>query len=218
MGLAWRYWSLMNSSACPTLPSDLDGLLAARHRDGIEQHRRHRLERDLDLQGVALLGLHRAQPRPDVARHGALLAAARRAARRAASPSTPSATRMAMRRVANAAVAGRANSDSAGETLDLGLRRASSAPSAAGAGISMPSSAGQRLGQPGVHVGQHRDHALADGRHLHLGQLEAEARAGCAPSRPASGCCRTAWPACSARRTSPACRAPCRPRWARGTR
>ena len=105
--------------------------------------------------------------------HGAL-AVRRSATATSASPSHPSATRIATRRVRMPPSPGRANSDSAGETVTSGVTSRVTT-FGIGAGISrMPRPAATALGQLRVDVHQARHHALADRRRLHARQLEAE--------------------------------------------
>ena len=74
---------------------------------------------------------------------------------------------------------GRANSESAGDVVDLGLRRLLERLAAAASGTSIPSPP-PRLRRVARHVGEHRHHALAHRAGLHARQLEAEAPARCA--------------------------------------
>ena len=114
-------------------------------------------------------------PSREPTNRGTAPAAVRRSASaRSASPSTPSATRMATRRARTLPSPGRANSDSAGDFVTSGVTSVCST-FGIGAGICrMPRPGGHRLGQLRRDVHQPGHHALADRRRLHPRQLEAE--------------------------------------------
>ena len=79
-----------------------------------------------------------------------------------------------MRRVVIPVSPGRANSDSAVRRFDLGLRCPLEHFAAAAAAAPMPSPSATLLRELFGHIAQLRDDALAHGRDLHLGELEAK--------------------------------------------
>ena len=192
-------------------------LLAVGHDDRVEEHRRHGLERHVGLEGVAVDGLDRAQARAD--------AAGRRR------PASVSASR---------AVADRAPIDArrrrGSRSCGRGCCRRRAARSATAPATARPpasaarSSARHRLGQRDAEARRPPRCASSSATLRSIATMRSriagtwtlvsskrKARTMCAFST-ASGCSRTASPACSGRRTSPACRAPCRRRSARGKR
>ena len=176
IGLQWRYWSLMNSSVRPSARSAVDRLRRRPGRTNASNSTDGAASRLTSTSIASPDGrLHRSQRRRHESRHGALAPSADRRAATSASPSHPSATRIATRRVRMLPSPGRANSDSAGDAVDLRRHVACRAPSAsapASRGCRGPSAT--RFGEFRVDVHQARHHPLADRRRLHPRQLEAE--------------------------------------------
>ena len=164
------------------------------------------LNGDVDLDARSpLVEADRAQPRADEPRHGAGRRQRAGERTRSASPSTPSATRIATRRARMLPSPGRANSESDGDAATSGVTLSSSAPSAsarAARACRGPSATASRQLRRDVHQARH--HALAHRRRLHPRQLEAEGvddvrlldRRLAVPEQRA--------PACSDRRSAPA--------------
>ena len=101
----------------------------------------------------------------------------------AAAPSTPSATRIAMRRVADAAVAGPREQGQRRRRVRPPAWAPASAPSASARASPCPARAASVSARSAVDVGQHRHHALADGRRPAPWSARSGSRGGCAPSR-----------------------------------
>ena len=124
--------------------------------------------------GVAGLRLDAAEPRADEARHRAgrgerrVRRAQRHRRRRRRT------TSIATRRAATPPSPGRANSESAGETVDLGLRRVLEHARLRRAAPACRGRRRPRCASVAVDVREHRDDALADRLGLHARQLEAE--------------------------------------------
>ena len=72
IGLQWRYWSLTNSSVRPSRGQRVDRRVAVRQDDGVEEHRRRRLDGASTSIGSPACRVDRAERRPDEARHRAL--------------------------------------------------------------------------------------------------------------------------------------------------
>ena len=191
-------------------------IFAVRNHHRVEQHRRRGLERHFHVDVVAVGG--RAPCRGARRRN-----AARRLRRRACDaalratrhrPHLPPAARCCACGCCRLRAAPSATA--AGETFTSGfMLRGRTA--GCGSGTSMPRPSATWLREFRIDVHQLRHHALADRRAPAPWSARSGTRARCAPSPRASGCCRTVPPACSGRRTSPACRAPCLRRWAAET-
>ena len=110
----------MNSSVRPSARSALHGFVAIEENHRVVEHGRRRLQADVHLDRISRGRLHRA---PASWTRGATAPSlvSRSASAASATPSHPSATRIATRRVRILPSPGRANNDSAGDTETSGV-------------------------------------------------------------------------------------------------
>ena len=178
MGLQCRYWSLHELERLPergeppSLPDRQGTTSASNSTEGIVS------SDDLRRRAPSPSAVFTAPSRGrDVARHRAGLR--QRRVEGAASPRRrrrrPPASRPAARAMLPSP--GRASERERRRTLDLGLDRGRRRRGMRLAAPAMPSPLATRLGQLGVDVRQHRHHALADRRHLHLASARSGRRA-----------------------------------------
>ena len=216
IGLQWRYWSFRNSMRVAGLRERVRRRLAVEHDQSRPTAPTARSPWTPRSRSGRRVAPDRAQldRRRSAARR--LAPSAPRARRRSFGPSTPSATRIAMRRVSMPSLPGRATATAPAETSTSGLAGGLRGCGSGSGSSSMPSPSATACASSSATLRSCAHHALAHGGDLHLGQLEAERADDVLLLDRRSGCSRTAWPGCSARRTSPACRGPCPPRPAAG--